>query len=1041
MSTTKRVALRPKLLSASIAAAIGTAATLPVQAQELEEVYVTGSRIVQRDFVANSPIVSVESEFFDNTSTLAVETVLNQLPQFVPAVTQFVTADVQPGPTNTTGANTISLRGLGPNRNLVLIDGRRAQPVNALLVVDTNTIPSAAIERVEVVTGGASATYGADAISGVVNFIMKKNFEGIEVDVQHGTTEAGDGAETRIAALFGANIADGRGNVMLGVERADRAEARQNGREFFDKRDTDPTMPGTNTFLTNTYYTSVAGNRPSREAIDSIYTQSPGAIADSATHWFNRDGTAFVANVPAGAYRYNDGMTGPAGIRKIRSDGTINENQQFRIASTPLERYSVFGRGFYNVTDSLELYAQANFIQTRAKTYQMWSPAIGGQWGAEIPYGPGIYEPSLGTNGETLAEYQAGGSRGLNCPAMGGCTNSQAFPVPDDLATLLDSRPDPDAPWLLNRVQDYLGVPRATDNEGRTFQLMAGVTGDIPGIDGTWDVYFSHGESQNLQHLLGFGDLTNYRSIVTQANYGRGAVSLSPGVTAPNTGAGGTATCTTGLPIFEHFQISEDCYNAVVANMVDTMFLKQDIVEGTVEGRIATLPAGELRFAAGASYRENEISYEPAHLNSKSNTATQPIGQFVANPARGTTDATDVFGEILVPIINGGDVINSFSVELGARYADYGDQGTNNTWKALFSLGVANERVRFRGGWQRANRAPNVGELFSPEDTVVQATSWGDPCRTNSRAPWSANPLSNPDYQRTLDLCSQLMGPTGAAAFYSVPETGEITFFSASVVSSGNQNLRSEEADTVTAGVVFQLENFNVSLDWYEMEITGLIGAINYDTVYEYCLSPGQNPAASPTNPFCQQIVRDQTTGGQQRVNVSYSNLGFYKTSGVDLQVNWRKQIGEGTFGVNFLASVLDEFLTQDLPTAPIIDWKGTGGEGGQFDYRLFTTFNYFQGPYAVSLRWRHYPSIAHSSYATNPNTLTRGADSYDVLDLNGRMDIGDRHELRFGIDNLLDTEPAIYGATPTSSGQGETLRSYYDVLGRRAYIGFKTRF
>src|SRR5690606_27555728 len=317
--------------------------------------------------------------------------------------------------------------------------------------------------------------------------------------------ETGDGSETRIAALFGANIADGRGNVMLGVERADRAEARQNGREFFDKRDTDPTMPGTNTFLTNTYFTTTAGNLPSRQAIDSIYTANPGAVPQNATHWFNRDGTAFVANVPAGAYRYNDGMTGPAGIRKIRSDGTINENQQFRIASTPLERYSVFGRGFYNVTDSLELYAQANFIQTRAKTYQMWSPAIGGQWGAEIPYGPGIYEPSLGTNGETLAEYQAGGSRGLNCPAMGGCTNSQAFPVPDDLATLLDSRPDPDAPWLLNRVQDYLGVPRATDNEGRTFQLMAGLTGDIPGIDGTWDVYFSHGESQTLQHLLGFG--------------------------------------------------------------------------------------------------------------------------------------------------------------------------------------------------------------------------------------------------------------------------------------------------------------------------------------------------------------------------------------------------------------------------------------------------------------------------------------------------------------------------------------------------------
>jgi outer membrane receptor for ferrienterochelin and colicin len=142
-----RVALRPSVLSASIAAVIGTATSAaliaPAYAQQdgLEEVLVTGSRIVQRDFTANSPIISVESDLFENSSTLAIETVLNQLPQFVPAVTQFVTGEVQNSPTVTAGANTISLRGLGSNRNLVLIDGRRAQPVNALLTVDTNTIP------------------------------------------------------------------------------------------------------------------------------------------------------------------------------------------------------------------------------------------------------------------------------------------------------------------------------------------------------------------------------------------------------------------------------------------------------------------------------------------------------------------------------------------------------------------------------------------------------------------------------------------------------------------------------------------------------------------------------------------------------------------------------------------------------------------------------------------------------------------------------------------------------------------------------------
>src|SRR5688572_29090865 len=236
--------MQRSLLSMSIAAALGAAPSMlhaqepQEQAQQPEEVVVTGTRIVQRDLAANSPIQTVDAEFFENSSTVAIETMLNQLPQFVPAITQFDTGNVQPSATNTTGSNTISLRGLGSNRNLVLFDGRRAQPVNSLLVVDTNSIPSAAIERVEVVTGGASATYGADAIAGVVNFVMKKNFEGLSVDLQTGGTEEGDGGETRVSTLLGANLADGRGNVMVGLEYADREIVFRNGRDFFDKRDT-----------------------------------------------------------------------------------------------------------------------------------------------------------------------------------------------------------------------------------------------------------------------------------------------------------------------------------------------------------------------------------------------------------------------------------------------------------------------------------------------------------------------------------------------------------------------------------------------------------------------------------------------------------------------------------------------------------------------------------------------------------------------------------------------------------------------------------
>src|SRR5690606_16553647 len=220
------------VLAAAIAAALGSAAPVqgqePAQAQQAqqgqqEEVVVTGSRIVRRDFEANSPIMTIDADRFEESSTIAMESVINQLPQFVPAASQFEsegtsTGGYQSGPTRTVGSATLSLRGLGVNRNLVLLDGRRAMPVNANMAVNINSIPSAAVARVETITGGASSVYGADAIAGVVNFVLKRDFEGFDLDMQYAETAEGDGAEHRVSAIMGANFAGGLGNVLVGFE-------------------------------------------------------------------------------------------------------------------------------------------------------------------------------------------------------------------------------------------------------------------------------------------------------------------------------------------------------------------------------------------------------------------------------------------------------------------------------------------------------------------------------------------------------------------------------------------------------------------------------------------------------------------------------------------------------------------------------------------------------------------------------------------------------------------------------------------------------
>ena len=238
--------------------AVGISTPLTVFAQQpagaqgqgnLEEIVVTGSRIARRDFTSQSPIVTVDQSAFTSRSAVGLEATLDQLPQFnmtgagsasnlSASSTPFPQANAAPG------AATVNLRGLGLNRSLVLLDGRRAQPVNGYLVVDLNTIPAAAIDRVEVITGGAAAVYGADAIAGVVNFVLKKNFEGIAVDVRSAISEQGDGNESSVNGLLGATFADGRGSVMIGADYTKRDVIFSKDRDWVVRGWNDPGTTG-----------------------------------------------------------------------------------------------------------------------------------------------------------------------------------------------------------------------------------------------------------------------------------------------------------------------------------------------------------------------------------------------------------------------------------------------------------------------------------------------------------------------------------------------------------------------------------------------------------------------------------------------------------------------------------------------------------------------------------------------------------------------------------------------------------------------------
>src|SRR5688572_8520580 len=234
MVSNKSAKLKLSSLSLSISAAIAGMGSSVVsvgvyaQADSLEEVVVTGSRITRRAFTSNSPIVTNEQEAFEAQAGFNFEAYSNQLPNYNPAAAPTTTQfDVQITPVNSVGIASISPRRFGPNRSLVLVDGKRPVPINALMVTDVNSIPSALVQRVETITGGASAVYGADAVGGVTNFILRDDFEGIELDTQYSTSDEGGGEESRISAVFGSNFSDGRGNVALGVEHYDREQVNE----------------------------------------------------------------------------------------------------------------------------------------------------------------------------------------------------------------------------------------------------------------------------------------------------------------------------------------------------------------------------------------------------------------------------------------------------------------------------------------------------------------------------------------------------------------------------------------------------------------------------------------------------------------------------------------------------------------------------------------------------------------------------------------------------------------------------------------------
>ena len=699
-----------------------------------------------------------------------------------------------------------------------------------------------------------------------------------------------------------------------------------------------------------------------------------------------------------------------------------------------MERYNIYTRGNYEINDWLGVFAQGYFSRVSTLTVQQPVPMHGGN---------AVYiDPTINRD-----------------------------VIPAELLAILDSRPDPDAEF---RLKGTFPFNRSSETDVFTYNMVAGLEGEIPAIDWTWEIYGSRGEAETVVLQSGLFSLQRYRAVMTDGpNFGEGFSQQSN----PEFGGfgGSTGTCTSGLNPFDWDSVTQDCWDAVKANVKTRQLMRQTIWEANTQGAIIELPAGEMRGAFGVSYRENEYEFQNETLTTEGTSfLEQAIGLYPSGNSKGTIEVKEFYGELLVPVLSNLPFIKELNLELGGRNSDYNTTGSSLTYKAALDLQTT-DWLRLRSTFNRAERAPNVAELFLAPLQVFSYVAGGDVCSTSNQRAYSANPEKNPNnWQDVVALCGQLMENSGDAtadsAYYGVtyqevmadPDSvttnqsaGGSFLFPTTV---GNPNLEPETADTWTLGVVVDspfenpwISDFRISADYYKIEIEDAIGQQSGDIVMQQCVDSTFNPTHDPNSPFCAGFNRN-VDGAIGNLKTSYFNNGRFETSGIDLSIDWGMDVGTGRVSVNALVNYLIDKYSSELDSLPLIDYADTFGptqnglNGNSYKWRSLVNVGYsFDNSLRLTVRWSHLPEIRNAGAATTPNTPLTGAPKYDTFDLLGSYQLLDNLLLRFGIENVFNQEPPLTGVNtaanlPSLPG-GSFNAANYDTNGRRFYLGGRISF
>jgi outer membrane receptor protein involved in Fe transport len=906
-------------------------------AKTLDTVSVTGTRLKSQSMTASSPVAEISKEAFQYSGATKVEDLVNQYPQLSNTFDSFSN-------NGSVGYATVDLRGLGAQRTLTLVNGRRI-PKGTSETPDISIIPAALVNRVDLLTGGASAVYGSDAVAGVVNFMLDDTFEGVSVNMGYSAYQH-DNSNSLMQGLMDKAGYDyptgdsGFDGIARNIDLAIGGAFGESGHAiaWATWRENDALLQGQRD------YSSCALSRAGT-ACGGSATADPANfyVVTSAGGFYVAPSTSGTWSRPAGPYLYNY--------------APVNYYQR------PDTRYTAGTSIKYQVNEHFEPYLETMFVNHHSSTQI-------------APSGAFFTDVTVNCNTAVI---------GSMCSDVG---------ITDDEFTVYVAK------------RNVEGGPRITNTDTNSFSITGGARGSIVG-NWSYDASFSYNRSSTRSESI--NDFVTTR--VQDALLGCPSGSFD--------GCVPYSVWTDSVTAAE----AEALQGVGIVNYLTTMRVLNAYVTGDFGYGLPW--AGEahpISLVAGVETRAE--TYERiADTNMQTGNFTG-LGGPTTNVS-GDTKVKELFLEGGIPLVADLGSLNLLDLQLGYRYSDYNTSGSVNTYKAGLGAAFFDGKLKLRGGWNRAIRAPNIGELYQANS--IGLWSGNDPCAGSS-----------PDY--TAAQCANT-GVT-AAQYGNIAENPAGQY---NEVGGGNTALKPETANTWTFGfAVTPIRNLDISVDYYDIKIEDAIQAVGSDNILTSCALTGNAEMCGLVrrNAVTGDLFRGSDVNSSGLIYNSLRNIGGMHIQGIDLTAAYAWNIGSGRLSTTLMGSYVIKKEYEPLPGMSELNYDCAGVISTSCstpEWRHIANARYSFDRYSVGLRWRYIGKLDYPG-TTDVRLVNQGNQvaAYNYFDLSGSVELGDHVTWTVGVNNIADKEPPLVGGTVTYNGN--SLRGY-DQAGRYIFTSLGLRF